>query len=72
MRNEGAALLEDALYRRLRVPLYEPAACAALIEPAAARMAELLGWDDARRSQQVDAVRKRLAADLSFSEAEDE
>ena len=72
VRNEGAALLEDALYRRLRVPLYEPAACAALIEPAAARMAELLGWDDARRSQQVDAVRKRLAADLSFSEAEDE
>jgi glycerol-3-phosphate dehydrogenase len=69
--SEGAATLEDAVYRRLRAPLYEPLACAAILEPAAARMAALLGWDESRRADELDAVRKRLAADTSFSETED-
>ncbi len=72
VRSEAAATLEDALYRRLRAPLYTPAACDEILEPAAARMAELLGWDDARTSDEVDAVRKRRAGDLAFAEAEDD
>lgn len=72
VRSEAAATLEDALYRRLRAPLYAPAACGEILEPAAARMAELLGWDDARTSDEIDAVRKRRAGDLAFAEAEDD
>jgi glycerol-3-phosphate dehydrogenase len=72
VRSEAAATLEDALYRRLRAPLYTPAACGEILEPAAARMAELLGWDDARTSDEIDAVRKRRASDLAFAKAEDD
>lgn len=72
VRSEGAATLEDAVYRRLRAPLYEPGVCERILEPAAARMADLLGWDEARSADELDAVRKRLEADVSFSETEDE
>jgi hypothetical protein len=35
-------------------------------------MAELLGWDDSRTSDEIDAVRKRRASDLAFAKAEDD
>jgi len=62
---EGAATLEDVLYRRTRLPLYglDPAAA---IEPLAARLAAALGWGDDRRQRELDHVRARLAADLAF------
>ncbi len=63
---EGAARLEDVLYRRTRAALYELGAREALLAPMAARMAALLGWDDARRESEQDACRARLAHDLAF------
>ena len=36
--------------------------------PAAARMAELLGWSDTRRADEIARARARLAADLVFGE----
>ena len=63
---EGALDLEDLVYRRQRCALYDPAAREAVLEPAAARMATLLGWDAARRGAEVNAVRQRLADDLAF------
>ena len=41
--------LEDVHYRRTRAALYDPAAREAALAPAAARLAALLGWSDARR-----------------------
>jgi glycerol-3-phosphate dehydrogenase len=63
---EGAARLEDVLYRRTRAALYEPSAREALVEPIADRMAERLGWDNARREQEINAARERLTRDLAF------
>jgi len=66
--HEGACRLEDVHYRRTRAALYDPAARDAVVEPAALRMAALLGWSDARREEEIAAVRARLAADLAFGE----
>jgi glycerol-3-phosphate dehydrogenase len=67
VRCEGAATLEDFLYRRSRAPLYDADVCRALAEPAARRLAHLLDWSDARRSSELDAARERLAGDRSFA-----
>ena len=66
VRVEGAVTLEDLLYRRLRTAWYLPAAHEAAIEPAALRMATLLGWSEERRRLEVERVRTRAAADLAF------
>ena len=63
----GAVTLTDVVYRRLRTALYVPSARESGIEPAAAILAGLLGWDDARRRAEVEATRARLAADLAFA-----
>jgi glycerol-3-phosphate dehydrogenase len=68
--HEGAATLEDVIYRRTRLALYEPDARTSAVEPAADRMAQLLGWDEARRNREVEAVRARLAEELAFAGAE--
>jgi glycerol-3-phosphate dehydrogenase len=62
---EGAATLEDVFYRRTRAAPYEPGA-AAWLEPMSARMAKLLSWTDARRAQEVEQVRARLASETAF------
>jgi glycerol-3-phosphate dehydrogenase len=67
VRVEGAARLEDAVYRRLRTAHYVPEAREAAVEPIADRMAGLLGWTEEHRRQEVAEVRARLAADLAFS-----
>ncbi len=67
--HEGAARLEDVVYRRTRAALYDPAAGPLIVEPVARRMADLLGWNPQRTSEEVERTRGRLAADLSFGEA---
>jgi len=67
---EGAATVEDVLYRRTRAALYEADARASIAAPIAARMRELLGWSDAQTSESLAQARARLAADLDFAEAE--
>jgi glycerol-3-phosphate dehydrogenase len=66
VRVEGAARLEDVFYRRTRAALYEVADRDALLEPMAARMAQLLGWDDARRDEELAHTRALLARELAF------
>ncbi|MCA9681731.1 MAG: glycerol-3-phosphate dehydrogenase/oxidase [Myxococcales bacterium] len=63
--HEGAACLEDMLYRRSRLPLYglEPERA---IEPLAKLMAEALAWDSDRLQRELDQVRRRLDEDLGF------
>jgi glycerol-3-phosphate dehydrogenase len=62
----GAVTLEDLLYRRLRTAWYVPEAREAAVEPAAERMAMLLGWSAERRRAEVERVRTRLASELAF------
>jgi len=66
VRREGAATLEDLLYRRLRTSLYAGSGREAAVLPAAERMARLLGWDAARTQTEVQRARAQLAADLAF------
>ncbi|PRQ05033.1 Aerobic glycerol-3-phosphate dehydrogenase [Enhygromyxa salina] len=63
---EGAAKLEDLLYRRTRLPLYglDPRAA---IAPLAARMASELAWDDERQRAEIAHAQARLDADLGFT-----
>jgi len=63
---EGAATLEDMVYRRLRTALYSPDSAKPTVEAAARRMAARLGWDEARIGVEIGAVRARMAADLAF------
>ena len=65
---EGAETLEDVHYRRTRAALYDPSAREAAVAPAAARLAALLAWSDARREDEIARTRARLAADLVFEE----
>ena len=65
---EGAATLEDVIYRRLRTALYAPDAREAAVPAAAARMANRLDWDRERTAKEVEQVSARLAADLAFLE----
>lgn len=67
---EGATTLEDFVYRRTRVALYDPGSREAVIEPAARAMAAALGWSAARTADEIAGVRARLAADLAFRDEE--
>jgi glycerol-3-phosphate dehydrogenase len=66
--HEGAATLEDLLYRRTRLPLYDLDAREA-IEPLAALLGDALGWDEARRREEIGLVHARLDDDLGFQAA---
>jgi glycerol-3-phosphate dehydrogenase len=68
---EGAATVEDVVYRRTRAALYEPVAREAVVEPVARRMAERLGWPAARCDREIAATRARLARDLGFRHTEE-
>ena len=65
---EGAATVEDAVYRRLRTAFYVPDAREASVAPIADRMAALLGWSEERKRDEIAHTRARLAADLAFSD----
>jgi glycerol-3-phosphate dehydrogenase len=66
VREEAAARVEDVVFRRTRMALYDPAAPAA-VAAIGARMAALLDWSDARRADEVARAEARLAADLAFA-----
>jgi glycerol-3-phosphate dehydrogenase len=66
VRVEGAATVEDVLYRRIRSALFVPEAREASVSRVAARLAVLLGWSRERRQAEVDRARARLEADLEF------
>ncbi len=63
--HEGAANLEDLIYRRTRLPLYDLDAREA-IEPLARLLAAQLGWDEARRAEEIAQMHARLDDDLRF------
>jgi glycerol-3-phosphate dehydrogenase len=65
VRVEGALHLEDVLYRRTRLGIYDPHARRAL-RPIATRMAGLLGWSMERAEREVGEVGERLDRDLAF------
>ena len=60
--HEGALHLDDVLERRTRLALTAPDRGLAAAEPAAAAMADALGWSPERTRQEVDAYRARVAA----------
>lgn len=62
---EGAANLEDLIYRRMRLPLYglDPRAS---VEPLARQLGDILGWDEARRRDEIAHMHARLNDDLAF------
>jgi glycerol-3-phosphate dehydrogenase len=66
--HEAAASVEDVLYRRTRVALFEAEARNAVVEPIARRMAGLLGWSAEKTSAELANARARLAADLDFAD----
>ena len=68
VRHEAAATVEDALYRRTRVALFEAEARESVAEPIARRMAELLGWSAEKTAAELASARARLAADLDFED----
>lgn len=68
--HEGAATVEDVIYRRTRAALYEAGAGEAIAAPIAARMAELLGWSERHAAEQIRSARERLAADLDFADVD--
>ena len=63
--SEAAHRVEDVIYRRARVALYEVDPRSA-VEAVADRMQALLGWDARRRDDELSVVRNRLASDLAF------
>jgi glycerol-3-phosphate dehydrogenase len=66
--HEGALHLEDVLARRTRISIeaWDRGVSAAPV--AAALMAEALGWDDARRDNEVNNYLKRVAAERASQE----
>ena len=62
---EGATSVEDIIYRRTRVALYDLQA-RTMVEGVAHRMGALLGWDESRVAAELRQVRNRLAEDLHF------
>ncbi len=65
---DGALTLEDFIYRRTRAAWYTPAERVALLAPAATRMADLLGWDEARTAAEIESVQARYASELQFQD----
>ncbi len=66
VRVEGAATVEDVVYRRIRTALYASEAREASVERVAERMATLLDWSEERRRAEIAGSRARLSADLAF------
>ena len=60
--HEGALHVEDVLERRTRLALTAPDRGLAAAEPAAALMADVLGWSPDQTRREVDGYRARVAA----------
>ncbi|MDO4887548.1 MAG: glycerol-3-phosphate dehydrogenase/oxidase [Actinomycetaceae bacterium] len=72
--HEGALHLEDLLARRTRLTYERPDRGMDCAEEAAQLAAELLGWDDSRKQEEIAAYRARCEAEAKaegiFDEAE--
>jgi glycerol-3-phosphate dehydrogenase len=66
VQEESAGRLEDVIYRRTRMALYDADATPPIVEPAAKRMASLLNWDPGRTEDEIARTRARLAEDVQF------
>jgi glycerol-3-phosphate dehydrogenase len=66
VQEESAGRLEDVIYRRTRMALYDADATPPIVEPAAERMASLLNWDPGRTEDEIARTRARLAEDVQF------
>ena len=66
VRSEAAHSLTDLVYRRARTAWYSPDERDAVLVPAAARMATLLGWSDAERDRQIAEARLLQDDELAF------
>jgi glycerol-3-phosphate dehydrogenase len=61
---EGARTLEDLVYRRLGAAWFRRDEIPQLAPAAAARMAQLLGWSESQREQELSALQARLAGEI--------
>lgn len=68
---EGASKLEDLVYRRLRLPVYEVEASPSWTG-IAQRMATMLSWSPARLQQELAGLRQRREQELLFQKADDD
>jgi glycerol-3-phosphate dehydrogenase len=68
VRYEGAVQLEDWWVRRSARAWFDQDGGIAALVPAAARMATLLGWSDAVRTQQIDKCRQLRRATMAALE----
>jgi len=64
---EAAGRLEDVIFRRARVAWYLPGNRDAITIAVAAAMATKLGWDDARRTAEINSVTRHLADEMAFN-----
>jgi glycerol-3-phosphate dehydrogenase len=70
--HEGALHLDDVLERRTRLALTAPDRGLAAASPAAALMADALGWDGERARREADAWRARVAAGRAAEDQRDD
>ncbi|WP_020576467.1 glycerol-3-phosphate dehydrogenase/oxidase [Actinopolymorpha alba] len=61
--HEAAVHLDDVLARRTRISIEVPHRGTETAEPAAELMAGVLGWDNARTSNEVEVYKARVAAE---------
>lgn len=66
LRQESAKTLEDVVYRRLGLPLYQPERAGASLTAISLLMSHHLGWDEHRRLREVEQTAARLKTDLVF------
>ena len=66
LRQESAQTLEDVVYRRLGLPLYQPERATASLTAISLLMSHHLGWDEHRRLREVEQTAARLKTDLLF------
>jgi glycerol-3-phosphate dehydrogenase len=70
--HEGALHLDDVLERRTRLALTAPDRGSAAAAPAAALMAEALGWDADRTRREIEAWHAQVAARLAAAAEPDD
>ena len=70
--HEGALRLEDVLERRTRISFETRDRGVACAPAVAALMAGVLGWDAARTASELDARRRRVAAELRAEQLSDD
>ena len=70
--HEGALFLDDTLTRRMHVSFETIDRGLAAATPAAALMAEVLGWDEATTKAQVEHYRQRIEAERASQEEPDD